>query len=295
MWFVVGSRWIHGKGDRIDILNDTWYGDRPIAEILQAPLETGTSLQEVAMDLSHPLRSSIPPHALQGLYLTQEEDKCIWAVATTGEFSTRSTYDLIRHNGISQPAILKIWHHSFHPRASLFCWKILNRAVPVDGRISESGTPLSMKLVRWIPPLVDFCLNVDGASKGNLGICGGGGCIRDKHGKLLLAFSNFYGVGNSIIAETRALCDGLRLAHFLGVRLSAIYSDSSTLVQSIQQGKCLNWHIQCWWRPTMDLLHEDPTTLSHVFKETNQVADRLANHAISSMCNELELKLTKLE
>ncbi|MQM00774.1 hypothetical protein Taro_033515 [Colocasia esculenta] len=143
-----------------------------------------------------------------------------------------------------------------------------------------------MKLVRWIPPLVYFCLNVDGASKGNPSICGGGGCIRDKHGKLLLAFANFYGVGNSIISETRALCDGLRLAHFLGVRLSAIYSDSSTLVQSIQQGKCLNWHIQRWWRPTMDLLHEDPTALSHIFRETNQVANRLANHAISSMCNE---------
>ncbi|MQL85627.1 hypothetical protein Taro_018150 [Colocasia esculenta] len=82
-----------------------------------------------------------------------------------------------------------------------------------------------------IPPLVDFCLNVDGASKGNPGICGGGGCICDKHGKLLLAFANFYGVGKNIIAETRAcMCDGLRLAHFLGVRLSAIYSDLSTLV-----------------------------------------------------------------
>ncbi|MQL74981.1 hypothetical protein Taro_007355 [Colocasia esculenta] len=91
-----------------------------------------------------------------------------------------------------------------------------------------------MKLVRWIPPLVDFCLNVDGASKGNPGLCGGGGCIRDKHGTILLAFANFYGVGSSIIAETRALCDGLRLAYFLGIRLSAIYSDSSTLVQSIQ-------------------------------------------------------------
>ncbi|MQL81479.1 hypothetical protein Taro_013945 [Colocasia esculenta] len=146
-------------------------------------------------------------------------------------------------------------------------------------------TAKRMKLVRWIPPLVDFYLNVDGASKGNPGICGGGGCIRDKHGKILLAFANFYGVGNNIIAETRALCDGLRLAHFLGVRLSAIYSDSSTLVHSIQKGKCSNWHIHHWWRPSRDLLQGKSTILSHVFRETNQVADRLANHAISSRCN----------
>ncbi|MQM01654.1 hypothetical protein Taro_034414 [Colocasia esculenta] len=148
-----------------------------------------------------------------------------------------------------------------------------------------------MKLVRWIPPLVDFCLNVDGASKGNPGLCGGGGCIRDKHGTIPLAFANFYGVGSNIIAETRDLCDGLRMAHFLGVCLSAIYSDSSTLVQFMQQGKCSNWHIQCWWHPSRDLLQGNVTILSHVFRETNQVADRLANHATSSRCNEKMISL----
>ncbi|MQM15908.1 hypothetical protein Taro_048861 [Colocasia esculenta] len=142
------------------------------------------------------------------------------------------------------------------------------------------------KLVCWIPPVVDFCLNVDGASKGNPCLCGGGGCIRDKHGNVLLAFSNYYGAGNSLIAEARALCDGLRLAHFVGVRLSAIYSDSSTLVQSMQQGKCPSWLIHRWWRSSRDLL-ENGSSFVHVFRETNQVADRLANHAIYTMCNEV--------
>ncbi|MQL78237.1 hypothetical protein Taro_010679 [Colocasia esculenta] len=298
-------------------------------------LPTSTSLQEVVMDLSHPIRSSLPP---------QEEDRCIWAPSSFGEFSTKSTYDLVKQNGICRPPILKIWHHAFNPRASLFCWRLLNRAVAVDGRVLESGIPVvskcnccaapqcedlnhvfigsdianhmwrwflplvpnnihlhsqlttriwnfihntndqtplgfisiyclilmlweiwksrcaaRMKLVRWIPPLVDFCLNVDGASKGNPGLCGGGGCIRDKHGTILLAFANFYGIGSSIIAETRALCNGLRMAHFLGVRFSAIYSDSSTLIQSMQQGKCSNWHIH-WWRPSKDLLQGNVKT-----------------------------------
>ncbi|MQM05951.1 hypothetical protein Taro_038767 [Colocasia esculenta] len=142
------------------------------------------------------------------------------------------------------------------------------------------------KLVRWIPPVVDFCLNVDGASKGNPGLCGGGGCIRDKHDNVLLAFSNYYGAGNSLIAEARALCVGLRLAHFVGVRLSAIYSDSSTLVQSMHQSKCPSWLIHRWWRSSRDLL-DNGSSLVHVFRETNQVADWLANHAIYTMCNEV--------
>ncbi|MQM15947.1 hypothetical protein Taro_048900 [Colocasia esculenta] len=54
------------------------------------------------------------------------------------------------------------------------------------------------KLVRWIPPLQGLVLNVDGASKGNPGPCGGGGLVRNGFGAVLLAFFHFYGTGNSL-------------------------------------------------------------------------------------------------
>ncbi|MQM00011.1 hypothetical protein Taro_032743 [Colocasia esculenta] len=85
-----------------------------------------------------------------------------------------------------------------------------------------------LKLVRWIPPLHDFSLNVDGACKGNPGDCGGGGCIRDSQGNVHLAFAHFYGVGTSMLAETRALSDGLLFASALGYRVSIVYSDSQS-------------------------------------------------------------------
>ncbi|MQM22166.1 hypothetical protein Taro_055214, partial [Colocasia esculenta] len=69
-------------------------------------------------------------------------------------------------------------------------------------------------------------LNVDGAGKGNPGECGGGGCIRDRRGHVYVAFAHYYGFENSMLAETRALCDGLRLANMLGLRLSIVNSDS---------------------------------------------------------------------
>ncbi|MQL73050.1 hypothetical protein Taro_005399 [Colocasia esculenta] len=71
---------------------------------------------------------------------------------------------------------------------------------------------VSFKLIRWIPPSKGLVLNVDGASKGNPGTCGGGGCVRDCNGNLLFAFAHFYGFGSSLVAESRSLCDGLRLA-----------------------------------------------------------------------------------
>ncbi|MQL93625.1 hypothetical protein Taro_026271 [Colocasia esculenta] len=94
----------------------------------------------------------------------------------------------------------------------------------------------SLKLVRWNPPISGLCLNVDGASKGNPGLCGGGGCIRDENGEIMVAFANFYDDGSSMIAEIRALCDGLRLADFLGCRLSSVHTDSWVLANSIEEG-----------------------------------------------------------
>ncbi|MQL71213.1 hypothetical protein Taro_003538 [Colocasia esculenta] len=70
----------------------------------------------------------------------------------------------------------------------------------------------TFKLVRWIPPEHGLILNVDGSSKGNLRVCGGGGCIRDSKGNLMVAFAHYYGFGSSLVAEVRSLCDGIQLA-----------------------------------------------------------------------------------
>ncbi|MQM03074.1 hypothetical protein Taro_035851 [Colocasia esculenta] len=88
----------------------------------------------------------------------------------------------------------------------------------------------SFKLITWILPIKGLVLNVDGTSKGNPGISGGGRCIRDSKGVLLLAFAHFYGFGTSLVAEVRSLCDGIRLATDRGFILSEIRSDSMSLV-----------------------------------------------------------------
>ncbi|MQM01807.1 hypothetical protein Taro_034565 [Colocasia esculenta] len=62
--------------------------------------------------------------------------------------------------------------------------------------------------------------------EGNLGDYGGGGCIRDSQGNVHLAFAHFYGVGTSMLVETRALSDGLHFASTHGYRVSIVYSDS---------------------------------------------------------------------
>ncbi|MQL93978.1 hypothetical protein Taro_026627 [Colocasia esculenta] len=154
------------------------------------------------------------------------------------------------------------------------------------GYVPRCSTKL-LKLVRWIPPICDLSLNVDGACKGNPGECGGGGCIRDPQGNVHMAFYHFYGVGTSMIAELRALCDGLRLARSSGYRLSIIYSDSQVLVNSIYEEKMLSWRSYRWWKEVISLISREPILLSHVYRETNQLADALANFLVKVKCNEV--------
>ncbi|MQM17341.1 hypothetical protein Taro_050310 [Colocasia esculenta] len=144
-----------------------------------------------------------------------------------------------------------------------------------------------LKLIRWIPPICDFSLNVDGACKGNPGKCGGGRCIRDSQGHVQVAFAHFYGVGTNMLAEIGALCDALRLAYTLGYRLSIIYSDSQVLVNSICEEKATSWHSYEWWRDAKHIVSRESISLSDVYRETNQVADSLANYAVNSRQNDV--------
>lgn len=54
-------------------------------------------------------------------------------------------------------------------------------------------------------------LNVDDSSMGNPGSSGGGCVVRDGSAEVLLAASFYFGFGDSISAELKALLEGLML------------------------------------------------------------------------------------
>ncbi|MQM04161.1 hypothetical protein Taro_036955 [Colocasia esculenta] len=136
-----------------------------------------------------------------------------------------------------------------------------------------------VKLVRWNPPLHGLLLNVDGASKGNPGPCGGGGIIRDSTATMRLAFSHFYGVGSSLLAEVRAMCDGVQMALGKGFGLAEISTDSMTLVDSFQSGTPPSWECSRWWWTVYYFLQQSQVPVKHVYREANQTGDALANLA----------------
>lgn len=80
------------------------------------------------------------------------------------------------------------------------------------------SSPWSTKfLPRWSPPILGVLkLNVDGSARGNLGLTGIGGIIRDSSGSSLLSFSGLSGFCLVNEAKLLALRMGLCQADCLG-------------------------------------------------------------------------------
>ena len=65
-----------------------------------------------------------------------------------------------------------------------------------------------------------YRLNIDGATKGNLGNARGGVIIRNEKGDMIASFYNWYGFSTNMIAKFKACLDGLR--HYLDQDLISI-------------------------------------------------------------------------
>ncbi|MQL94488.1 hypothetical protein Taro_027141 [Colocasia esculenta] len=126
------------------------------------------------------------------------------------------------------------------------------------------------KMVRWIPPLQGLLLNVDGASKGNPCPCGGGSIVRNAFGIVILAFSHFYGFGTSLLAEARAMCDGIQLALEQGFYVAKISTDSMVLVNSFRTGVGPSWECYRWRRTVLEFMQQYQVRITHVYREANQ-------------------------
>lgn len=93
-----------------------------------------------------------------------------------------------------------------------------------------------ISLVRWsLPPHSKFKLNTDGASRGNPGVAGGGGVLRDHNGSMLLAYAFNYGVTTNFAAEFLAIFDGLRICRALQLPVHVIEVDSLSLASILLQ------------------------------------------------------------
>ncbi|XP_027152155.1 uncharacterized protein LOC113758673 [Coffea eugenioides] len=159
-------------------------------------------------------------------------------------------------------------------------WRVQSFTQLYDWSYSSTVT-LTYKFVRWEKKEANgYTLNTDGCSKGNPGVGGGGGVLRDSNGIPLIGFSAYFGETTCLRAEARALLLGLQICVHRGFENLYVQSDSLALVRILQHCTYCPWHIRLEVRQIWKLV-EDPDRFSHCYREANTVADVLSNEGVS--------------
>jgi ribonuclease HI len=131
------------------------------------------------------------------------------------------------------------------------------------------------------PELVAY---VDGGSRGNPGPAGWGAFIRSDSGGPAVELNGFLGVTTNNVAEYQGLIGALRHAHSVGARRLVVHADSELMVKQMNgQYKVKSPHLQVLHREARLLARGLPEfRISHVRREQNRDADRLANDAMDA-------------
>lgn len=105
-------------------------------------------------------------------------------------------------------------------------------------------------------------------------------CFWSNHlGQVAGGFFEFIGTQSNIYAELQAICTGLSLCIQLNLARVWIETDSKVAILLIsQQGG--HWSYQHILTKIRNLLKMIEYRISHIFREGNAVADRLANLAV---------------
>ncbi|KAL0349756.1 UNVERIFIED_CONTAM: putative ribonuclease H protein [Sesamum radiatum] len=136
-----------------------------------------------------------------------------------------------------------------------------------------------ISIVKWIKPDRGwFKLNTDGASKGNPGIAGAGGIIRNHLGQTVLAFQEHLGLTSNTAAELKAIYRGVKLCIDSNIRKIWVETDANVALKLISSPSLGPWHLQNLLQQIRNLLSQTEFKISHIFREGNQVAD-FANQA----------------
>jgi ribonuclease HI len=133
-------------------------------------------------------------------------------------------------------------------------------------------------------------IHIDGASRGNPGEAGFGVHVTSPEGDELAGLYGYIGRATNNVAEYQALLHALRYALGRGAREVEVFSDSELVVKQISGAYKVK-------HPDMIPLHREArgllsrftrATLSHVRREQNAAADRLANQALDEKASRLE-------
>ncbi len=127
-------------------------------------------------------------------------------------------------------------------------------------------------------------IHTDGGSRGNPGPAAAGFTLDDAAGNQLLAKGVYLGKMTNNAAEYTAIKLALQAAADHGAETIKLFSDSELLVRQLNgQYKVKSANLKPYYNACMDLLLSFSSwQVTHVYREQNKDADRLANEAMDA-------------
>ena len=108
--------------------------------------------------------------------------------------------------------------------------------VPFPEGISKTVSHITADKDFWKPTPHDFMkFNIDGASKGNPGMAGYGGVIRDEKGCIKVIFHSQLGNSTNNMAELMALEECLEILIELNLHNTIIEADFDLIINSVKK------------------------------------------------------------
>ncbi|KAH0691451.1 hypothetical protein KY289_018809 [Solanum tuberosum] len=134
------------------------------------------------------------------------------------------------------------------------------------------------KIVRWFPPPTGWLkCNTDGASKGNPGPSSAAFCIRDQNGNFLAAKGVKMIDSTNLVAEARAIREGLMFCKENRLTNVLVETDSLVMVNIIEGRWEIPWSLSLEVNIINELMRIVSTRVQHSLREGNTLADFLTN------------------
>ncbi|PNY07582.1 ribonuclease H, partial [Trifolium pratense] len=136
--------------------------------------------------------------------------------------------------------------------------------------------PMSLKEVIWQPPPPQWIkCNTDGALTPSASACGG--IFRNSNAEFLCAFASKTDMASAFSAELCGFMTAIEIADARGWRNMLIESDSMLVVNAYKSSNLVSWSLSNRWFNCLKLAGHMNIIVSHIFREGNHCADRLAN------------------
>lgn len=134
---------------------------------------------------------------------------------------------------------------------------------------------IKKSMCRWSFPLNDWLkANFDCVAKGNPGLVGCGGVIRNGAGFCTRVVAYTLGIQTNHLAEAMGALQAIKLAYNLGVKMLWLEGDSKNIINCVLGKYQSLWTIKNIIYSARELLQGfDKCHISHHYRETNRCAD----------------------